>query len=95
MEKKEGPDDLEIKATSLSNSSNEEEVQKVVTLEDLSVPSTSSSNGDKEETAKSVAISDVITESITQSKPVRQEITLANRQTKHLASGTFHFRVML
>jgi hypothetical protein len=90
MEKKEDSGDFEIKAplqgvTSLSTSNEkeeEEEPQKVDLIQ-------SSGSRDKDETAKLVVIADVAPESSsTNSKPVRQENSLANRQTKHLASGT-------
>ena len=89
MEKKEDSGDLGIKAplqgvTSLSTSNEkkeEEEPQKVDLIQ-------SSGSRDKDETAKLVVIADVASESSTNSKPVRQENSLANRQTKHLASGT-------
>jgi len=86
MEKKEDSGDFEIKAplqgvTSLSTSNEkkeEEEPQKVDLIQ-------SSGSRDKDETAKLVVITDVASESSTNSKPVRQENSLANRQTKHLA----------
>jgi len=89
MEKKEDSGDFEIKAplqgvTSLSTSNEkkeEDEPQKVDLIQ-------SSGSRDKDETAKLVVIADVAPESSTNSKPVRQENSLANRQTKHLASGT-------
>lgn len=88
MEKQE---DLEIKTVSsetiesineTSNiSSNVEEAQatQVISLDSLSLQSNETVKSDTTPLETSI---------FTPSKPVKQEISLANRQTKHLASGT-------